>query len=132
MDAQIALLLAQDGLVNGAVYGLMALALVLVFSVTRVIVIPQGEFVAFGALSMAVLHAGRVPATLWLLLALAVFVLVGEAWRGSRGAAGEGGAEGGGRDVPRGDRKAPHKGGSVLRGIDRHPLRRRSWRFPHI
>ena len=87
MDAQIALLLAQDGLVNGAVYGLMALALVLVFSVTRVIFIPQGEFVAFGALSMAVLHAGRVPATLWLLLALAVIVLVVEAWRWKRGAA---------------------------------------------
>ena len=41
MDAQIALLLAQDGLVNGAVYGLMAVALVLVFSVTRIIFIPQ-------------------------------------------------------------------------------------------
>lgn len=87
MDAEIALLLAQDGLVNGAVYGLMALALVLVFSVTRVIFIPQGEFVAFGALSMAMLHAGRVPATLWLLLALALIVLVVEAWRWKRGAA---------------------------------------------
>ena len=42
MDSQIALLLMQDGLVNGAVYGLMAVALVLVFSVTRVIFIPQG------------------------------------------------------------------------------------------
>jgi branched-chain amino acid transport system permease protein len=87
MDAQIALLLAQDGLVNGAVYGLMALSLVLVFSVTRVIFIPQGEFVAFGALSMAMLHAGRTPATLWLLLALAGMVLVVEAWRWKQGAA---------------------------------------------
>jgi len=58
MDLQIALLLGQDGIVNGAVYGLMALALVLVFSVTRVIFIPQGELVAFGALSMAALTAG--------------------------------------------------------------------------
>ena len=87
MDVQIALLLAQDGLVNGAVYGLMALALVLVFSVTRVIFIPQGELVAFGALSMAMLHAGRIPATLWLLLALAAIVLVVEAWRWKKGAA---------------------------------------------
>ncbi|HWT19395.1 MAG TPA: branched-chain amino acid ABC transporter permease, partial [Variovorax sp.] len=86
MDLQIALLLGQDGVVNGAVYGLMALALVLVFSVTRVIFIPQGEFVAFGALSMAVLQAGRVPATLWLLLALAAMVLVVEFWRWKRGA----------------------------------------------
>lgn len=86
MDFQIALLLGQDGIVNGAVYGLMALALVLVFSVTRVIFIPQGELVAFGALSMAALNAGRVPATLWLLVALAVATLVVEGWRWKRGA----------------------------------------------
>jgi branched-chain amino acid transport system permease protein len=86
MDAQIALLLAQDGLINGAVYGLAALALVLVFSVTRIIFIPQGEFIAFGALSMALLNAGRVPATLWLLLALAAVVLVVEFWRWRQGA----------------------------------------------
>ncbi|MBS0455648.1 MAG: branched-chain amino acid ABC transporter permease [Proteobacteria bacterium] len=86
MDGQIALLLAQDGLVNGAVYALMALALVLVFSVTRVIFIPQGEFVAFGALSMAMMQAGKTPPTLWLLLVLAVAVLAVEAWRYKRGA----------------------------------------------
>ncbi|RSZ45804.1 MULTISPECIES: branched-chain amino acid ABC transporter permease [unclassified Variovorax] len=86
MDLQIALLLGQDGIVNGAVYGLMALALVLVFSVTRVIFIPQGEFVAFGALSMAALQGGRAPSTLWLLLALAVVALAVEAWRWKRGA----------------------------------------------
>lgn len=86
MDFQIALLLGQDGIVNGAVYGLMALALVLVFSVTRVIFIPQGELVAFGALSMAALTAGRVPATLWLLIALAVATLAVEGWRWKRGA----------------------------------------------
>jgi branched-subunit amino acid ABC-type transport system permease component len=36
---------------------------VLVFAVTRVIFIPQGEFVAFGALTLALLQAGKVPAT---------------------------------------------------------------------
>ncbi|HWP20092.1 MAG TPA: branched-chain amino acid ABC transporter permease [Burkholderiaceae bacterium] len=86
MDLQIALLLGQDGIVNGAIYGLMALALVLVFSVTRVIFVPQGEFVAFGALSMAALQAGRTPATLWMLLGLAAATLVVEAWRQRRGA----------------------------------------------
>ena len=85
MDSQIALLLGQDGIVNGAVYALMALALVLVFSVTRVIFIPQGEFVAFGALTMALLQAGRTPGTLWLLLALAALTLVVEAVRHQRG-----------------------------------------------
>jgi branched-chain amino acid transport system permease protein len=86
MDVQIAMLLAQDGIVNGAVYGMMALALVLVFSVTRVIFIPQGELVAFAALSMATLQAGRVPQTLWLLLVLAVLALVVETMRWRRGA----------------------------------------------
>ena len=46
MDVQIALFLAQDGVTTGAIYALLALALVLVFAVTRVIFIPQGEFVA--------------------------------------------------------------------------------------
>ena len=86
MDLQIAMLLVQDGIVNGAIYGLMALALVLVFSVTRVIFIPQGELVAFAALSMAALQAGRSPRTLWLLLALAALVLLVEFLRSRRGA----------------------------------------------
>ena len=79
MDLQIALLLGQDGIVNGAIYALMALSLVLVFSVTRVIFIPQGEFVAFGALTMASMQLGRVPPTLWLLLALGAAVLLANA-----------------------------------------------------
>ena len=67
MDFQIALLLAQDGITNGAIYALLALALVLVFAVTRVIFIPQGEFVAYGALTLVMIQAGAVPATVWLL-----------------------------------------------------------------
>jgi branched-chain amino acid transport system permease protein len=77
MDLQIALLLAQDGITNGAIYALLALALVLVFAVTRVIFIPQGEFVAFGALTLASFQAGKTPGTLWLLIgAGAVVALV--------------------------------------------------------
>jgi branched-chain amino acid transport system permease protein len=77
MNLQIALLLGQDGITNGAIYALLALALVLVFAVTRVIFIPQGEFVAFGALTLASLQAGKIPGTLWLLLGLgAVIALI--------------------------------------------------------
>lgn len=68
MDLQIALLLGQDGITNGAIYALLSLALVLVFAVTRVIFIPQGEFVALGALTLASFQAGKTPGTLWLLL----------------------------------------------------------------
>ena len=74
MDLQIALLLGQDGIVNGAIYALLALALVLVFAVTRVIFIPQGEFVAFGALTLASLQVGQTPGTLWLLLVMGAAV----------------------------------------------------------
>ena len=72
MDADIALILVQDGIVNGAIYALLGLSLVLVFAVTRVVLIPQGEFVAFGALTYAALDEGRVPGSVWLLAALGV------------------------------------------------------------
>jgi branched-chain amino acid transport system permease protein len=71
LTGSVAAILALDGATNGAVYALLALATVLVFSVTRVIFIPQGEFVAFGALTLALLQLGKVPGTVWLLLSLA-------------------------------------------------------------
>ena len=70
MSADIFLILMQDGVVNGAIYALLALSLVLVFTVTRVILIPQGEFVAYGALTYAALSSGRAPGSVWLLCAL--------------------------------------------------------------
>ncbi len=76
MDLQVILLLGQDGITNGAIYALLALALVLVFAVTRIIFIPQGEFVAYGALTLAALQAGKVPGTVWLLLAAGTLVAV--------------------------------------------------------
>jgi branched-chain amino acid transport system permease protein len=72
MDLTTAGILLLDGATNGAIYALLALATVLVFAVTRVIFIPQGEFVAYGALTLAMLQQGKVPETIWLLLALAI------------------------------------------------------------
>ena len=72
MDADIALILLQDGVVNGAVYALLALSLVLVFAVTRVILIPQGELVAYGALTYAAIATGKVPGSLYLLGSLGI------------------------------------------------------------
>ena len=80
MDFSIALILVQDGLTSGAIYALLALAVVLVFSVTRVILIPQGEFVAFGAFTLAAFQASAAPATVWLLLGLGGAVFVLDAW----------------------------------------------------
>lgn len=76
MDLQIALLLGQDGITNGAIYALLALALVLVFAVTRVIFIPQGEFVTLGALTLASLQVGKTPGTLWLLLGAGIAIVM--------------------------------------------------------
>ena len=78
MDFSIASILMLDGMTNGAVYGLLGLATVLVFTVTRVIFIPQGEFVAYGALTLAILQTGKVPGTVWLLLILAATAAIME------------------------------------------------------
>lgn len=72
MNTTILLFLLQDGVTNGAIYALLGLALVLVFAVTRVILIPQGEFVTYGALTYATLSAGNVPGTAELAAALGV------------------------------------------------------------
>jgi len=65
----IVLWLAQDGITNGAIYALLALALLLVFSVTRVIFVPQGEFISYAALSLALLQSGQVPGVVYVLVA---------------------------------------------------------------
>lgn len=70
--------LIQDGITTGAIYALLSLALVLVFSVTRVIFLPQGEFVAFGALTLAAMQAGQAPLTALLLVALGLVALAVE------------------------------------------------------
>jgi len=89
MSTDIFLWLAQDGVTNGAIYALLALALLLVFTVTRVIFVPQGEFITFAALSLAMLESGRVPGTIYILAlgglaaaAIEIFVALRErAWR---------------------------------------------------
>lgn len=80
MDFSIASILAQDGITGGAIYALLALALVLVFSVTRIVFIPQGEFVAFGALTLASIQSGAFPQASVLLVALGALAFLQEAW----------------------------------------------------
>ena len=90
MNLQIALLLGQDGMTNGAIYALLALSLVLVFTVTRVLFVPQGEFVTFGAMTMAALQAGHMPKLAWLLLCVAALQFLQRVWA-SRGGISEDG-----------------------------------------
>ncbi|MDU9394476.1 branched-chain amino acid ABC transporter permease [Pseudomonas japonica] len=76
MDLSILAFLGQDGLTTGAIYALVALALVLVFSVTRTILVFQGDFVTYSALTLAMLQSGLLPGTLWLLLGLSLLACV--------------------------------------------------------
>ncbi len=84
MDLSIAALLTQDGITNGAIYALLALALVLVFTVTRIVWVPSGEFVAWGTLTLAGLQLGKSSGIVGLLLAMAALAGVMEIWRAVR------------------------------------------------
>jgi branched-subunit amino acid ABC-type transport system permease component len=88
MSGEIALFLAIDGIASGAIYVLVGLGIVLIFSVTRVIFVPFGDIVAFSALTLASLQLNRVPGTIYLLgvLALVAGVMEGVHWarRGNR------------------------------------------------
>jgi branched-chain amino acid transport system permease protein len=89
MTSDIALFLLQDGVINASIYALLALSLILVFTVTRVICLPQGEFVSYGALTLALMQQGLFPATVYVVMALglvaAAYEVVG-AYRARQGA----------------------------------------------
>jgi len=71
MTPDIAAILAIDGIATGAVYALVAIGTVLIFTVTRVIFIPFGDIAAFTALTLAALDAKELPGTVGLVVVLA-------------------------------------------------------------
>lgn len=68
MDLNIALILGQDGVTSGAIYALLALCILLVFTVTRILLIPLGEFSVYGALTLAAIQSGKPSNIVWLLV----------------------------------------------------------------
>jgi len=78
MDAQIAAILAMDGIATGAIYVLMGLGFVLLFTVTRVIFVPFGDIAAFTALTLAALEMKQLPGTVGLVVVLAVLAALME------------------------------------------------------
>ncbi len=84
MTSDIILFLIQDGIANGAIYALLGLAIVLVFAVTRIIMVPQGIFISYAALSLSWLESNLVPPTAWLLLALGLLTAGIECWQARR------------------------------------------------
>ena len=85
MNTTFLLSLAQDGLTTGIIYALLSMSILLVFLVTRILWVPAGELVAFGALTMGVLQKQEIPPTIWLLAALSAATLVREIVHGVRG-----------------------------------------------
>ena len=86
MDLFVFLALLQDGITTGAIYLLLAIGLLIVFSVTRVIFVPQGDLLAFGTLTVASLQSGQLPGTLWLLDGLSAAALIVSLFGGRRAA----------------------------------------------
>ncbi|MBV8769115.1 MAG: branched-chain amino acid ABC transporter permease [Hyphomicrobiales bacterium] len=84
MNLEIALLLAQDGIVNGAIYVLVGLGIVLVFVVTRVIFVPFGDILAYAALTLGAFERHRLPGTIWLVITLALIASAMEILRNIR------------------------------------------------
>ena len=78
MTSDIAAILGIDGIVTGAVYALVAIGTVLIFTVTRVIFIPFGDIAAFTALTLAALDAKHFPATGGLVAVLACLATLAE------------------------------------------------------
>ncbi|ODU68162.1 MAG: ABC transporter permease [Lautropia sp. SCN 66-9] len=68
MSPDIVLWLAQDGITNGAIYALLALSLLLVFVVAKVIFVPQGELIAYAAMSLALMQSGQVPGVAYIVV----------------------------------------------------------------
>lgn len=78
MTTDIAIFLLQDGVVNASVYALLALALILTFSVTRVIYVAQGDTVTYSALTFALLQQGVFPGLVPVITALGVIAALYE------------------------------------------------------
>jgi len=80
MNLEIAAILSVDGVAAGAIYVLVAIGLVLIFTVTRVIFVPFGDIAAFAALTLAALNDKRLPGTAGLVVLLAVVAALMEAY----------------------------------------------------
>ena len=85
MSFDIAAILAVDGIASGAIYALVAIGTVLLFSVTRVMFVPFGDLAAFTALTLAALDDGKTPGTFKLVIVLAILAFAMEAYALARG-----------------------------------------------
>jgi branched-chain amino acid transport system permease protein len=84
MNSQIAAILTIDGIATGAIYVLIAIGFVLIFTVTRIVFVPFGDITAFTALTLAGLENKQLPGTVGMVAALAALAALMEVvslWR---------------------------------------------------
>jgi branched-chain amino acid transport system permease protein len=79
--------LLSDGITNGALYGLVALSLILVCTVTRVVNIAQGEYVVLGAFSFASSLNGEFCSLSYLVVGAILVLTVGDVFAGAKSGA---------------------------------------------
>ncbi|MFP3550784.1 branched-chain amino acid ABC transporter permease [Paraburkholderia sp. SIMBA_049] len=84
MDWFSTLFLGVDGITNGAVYALVGLSLVLVYTTTRVVNVAQGEFLTFGAMSFASFLEGSLTPLLYIVLGTGAVCLLLDALQALR------------------------------------------------
>lgn len=129
MDMQIFGLLVQDGLASGAVYVLLALALVMVFTVTRIVFVPQGEFVSASVLTIAAFQQGQAPGLAVPVAAVALLACGMETAERLRRAASRGWAAGSRCSARCRWRPAPSPGSASMRARRPGCRRPRRWRW---
>jgi branched-chain amino acid transport system permease protein len=78
MTFDVAAILVADGIATGAIYVLVAIGTVLIFTVTRVIFIPFGDIAAFTALTLAAIETKQTPGTVGLVAGLAILASIVE------------------------------------------------------
>jgi branched-chain amino acid transport system permease protein len=66
-----------SGITSGCIYAMVGLAIAVVYNVTRIFDVSQGQYVMLGAMLVAVFRASGLAAGLSMLLALVIPVLVG-------------------------------------------------------
>jgi len=73
-------LLSQDGFTLAAIYTLLSLGYVLIFTVTRIIFAAYGDLITIAAMTLHWMQEGRVPPTAYAVIMLALFAAVIRIW----------------------------------------------------
>lgn len=73
-------LLSQDGFTLAAIYTLLSLGYVLIFTVTRIIFAAYGDLITISAMTLHWMQEGRVPPTAYAVIVLSAFAAVMRVW----------------------------------------------------